>query len=339
VPVPDELGRLVAGLPRKPRERLDALVQKLDDLRTVYDPKAPAGQSYPRLVQHVTGAPTERGSITGASSIEQPVATLALLARLAGLPSRVVVGYVTPVGPLDPAAGTRTLSPTSRQAWAWVEVHLDGEGWVAVDAPLGEPRTRANQVPAPAPVTSTTMAGSGRSPIPATTVAPAPSPAAGTDTCGDTGEGCAAGRRLLSVPWPLVALALLIAAPAAVVAAKRLRRWRRRHHPAPARRLHGAWLETVSALRSRGLAVPRAATAAEVADGGRSALGDTVAEPLTRWSRLLDTAVFSRHEPDDDLAEEAWRLHRTVTDALRTTRNPVSRALVAVDPRPLLRRP
>jgi hypothetical protein len=57
---------------------------------------------------------------------EQYAVVMALLARSAGVPARVVYGYVT--------AQAGTAQVKGSDVSAWTEVNLDGLGWVAVDA-------------------------------------------------------------------------------------------------------------------------------------------------------------------------------------------------------------
>src|SRR4029453_8883223 len=79
---------------------------------------APSGHAYPNLSFFLFG-PREQGGQVGTS--EQFAASFALLARLTGLPSRVVVGFDAP------AAGGAV---TAGDANAWPEVLFDGLGWV-----------------------------------------------------------------------------------------------------------------------------------------------------------------------------------------------------------------
>ncbi|MCL2840528.1 MAG: transglutaminase domain-containing protein [Defluviitaleaceae bacterium] len=54
---------------------------------------------------------------------------MAVMARMAGVPSRYVEGFVLP-----PSAGNEATTVTNRMAHAWVEVYLEGFGWKIVEA-------------------------------------------------------------------------------------------------------------------------------------------------------------------------------------------------------------
>jgi transglutaminase-like putative cysteine protease len=96
---------------------------------------------------------------------EQFATSMAVMARLLGLPSRVAIGF---------AIGTTGITPdvyevTSRHAHAWVEIWMSGFGWVAFEP---TPRGDAVQVPR-----YTSEPTSGATP----TAEPSPTEAATTD--------------------------------------------------------------------------------------------------------------------------------------------------------------
>jgi transglutaminase-like putative cysteine protease len=330
-PVPVELQREVEGLPAAPRPRMEALAARMRDGSAGYDPHAAAGQSYPRLVQFVSA--TAQSGEGAAGTIEQPTAAMAVLARLAGLPARVVVGYDVPLPPPVPGTGARTMAVTAHQVRAWVEVHLTGEGWIPIEVTPRAVRPPGTQDPAA--TTTTAPLPAGRAPAAATTVAPSPAPDPGPcgAPAGGGAAGCVPAGSGPAVPWAALGLVVVAGALVGLPAFRWLRRWRRRRRRAPADRIFGAWQETAGALRRRGLAVPRWATTAELVVSSRKVLGDDVAVALTRWSGLLDAAVYGASEPDGDLADAAWNAHHALTVALRSSGSPVERARSVVDPR------
>ncbi|HWS37597.1 MAG TPA: transglutaminaseTgpA domain-containing protein, partial [Actinoplanes sp.] len=102
---------------------------------------APSGHAYPNLGHFLFGQEA-LGGRKGTS--EQFAAAYAVLARMTGLPSRVVVGFVAP------AAGGAV---TAGDALAWPEVYFDQIGWVAFD-PLpknDEPRPVEEDFTPPTP--------------------------------------------------------------------------------------------------------------------------------------------------------------------------------------------
>jgi transglutaminase-like putative cysteine protease len=67
---------------------------------------------------------------------EQYASAMAILARAAGLPSRVAIGYTGGF----PTSDFRTI--TTQDAHAWVEIYFPGQGWVMFDpTPLTDART------------------------------------------------------------------------------------------------------------------------------------------------------------------------------------------------------
>ena len=67
---------------------------------------------------------------------EQFAATMALLGRLLGIPSRVVWGF-TPGTVVDAPDGTPVVEVRDTNAHAWVEMWMDGYGWVKFDPTPG----------------------------------------------------------------------------------------------------------------------------------------------------------------------------------------------------------
>jgi hypothetical protein len=331
-PVPEDVRLAAAGLPDGPRPRAEALAARLRDGAWGYGVDGAPGHSYARLAHLL--ATGRRADVAEVATAEQPAAALAVLARLAGIPSRVVVGYdLPPMAPGDEA------EVRARQIRAWTELHLDGEGWVLVDPAPPRPRPPARQPAAAA--APTTQVDAGR--VPAAAVRPAPDArSAGDGSCPPDAADCrpepgpgaspGAGRR-----WVLVAPALVALAAVGVVAGRAVRRRLRRRRRHPARRLAGAWAETVARLRRHGVAVEAALTPAEVAGRAVAHLGDPVGPPLASWARVLDTAVFAAAAPGDSLADQAWRAHDDLVGVLRSP-PPILRVAHAGDPRRRLAR-
>ena len=150
---------------------------------------------------------------------EQFAAAFAVLARAKGFPSEVVVGYR--VNPVAAARGI-PIAVLPREIHAWVEVNLNGVGWVTFDPTNTTPRN--STVPS----------------------APLPPPPATSGPRGDrqatdrahTAPSCGARTAPAATGGLFLLLALLVASPAAVAGVKVLRRRRRaRRGPPP----HGWW--------------------------------------------------------------------------------------------------
>ncbi|QKG26641.1 transglutaminase TgpA family protein [Actinomadura verrucosospora] len=164
---------------------------------------------------------------------EQFAASMALMARILGIPSRVAMGYT---------AGTQTQPGTwvvrSRDAHAWPELYFEGSGWVRFEP---TPAGAAGQGTAVTPAYSQpTGAGGGR---PGDDALPSPSATSGPDRSSaspqaaphrnDTGpqggltEQDAGNGGTAAAPWIAggVLVLLLLAVPMALRALTRRRRW------------------------------------------------------------------------------------------------------------------
>ncbi|MFI5492315.1 DUF3488 and transglutaminase-like domain-containing protein [Actinoplanes sp. NPDC051859] len=277
--VPDSIQRLAEKLADGnggAYDRAAAIEQFLaEHYRVVAD--APSGHAYPNLSFFLVG-PRDRGGQRGTS--EQFAASFALLARLTGLPSRVVVGFDAPKagGPV-----------TGGDAIAWPEVLFDDLGWVAFD-PMpksDQPRpVEADFTPKPtvAPPTSEPPPA----PTPSTASIPpavaAPPPAART---GPSPVAVVSGTGSAT-------LLLLVAAAATVVSMRRGLRRRRLSVGSPEARITGAWHEFTDALRLAGRPVPTHLAATEAAAFAATALTRSAA------TRRRKNRPVQAHSSDTD---------------------------------------
>jgi transglutaminase-like putative cysteine protease len=247
--VPEPVGRLAEQLSDGNSGSFDraAAIEEFlaEHYREVAD--APSGHAYPNLQFFLFG-PRDRGGQRGTS--EQFAASFALLARLTGLPSRVVVGF-------DVA---KTGGPvTGGDAIAWPEVLFDELGWVAFD-PLpksDQPRpVEEDFTPKPSPPPP-----SEPPPAPDAPSASAPPVVAQAPVAGRSGPPAV----LVATGASGSVLLVLIAAAATVVVLRRGLRRRRLGAGAPDERITGAWLEFTDALRLAGRPVPAHLAAGEAA--------------------------------------------------------------------------
>jgi hypothetical protein len=200
---------------------------------------------------------------------------MAGLARLAGIPSRIAVGYTA-----GTSEGSGKWKVTTADAHAWPELYFGGMGWLRFE-------------PTPGGAT-----GQGTATVPQYAVAGGAPPALGTEpktvptspTTGKLGKGAnanlfhlhhpdvggggataAAGRGHSIIPWVLLILAILAALALVTPAAARwLIRRRRLAATGDAALAHAAWRELRDDLADYGLACrpsesPRAAAARIVA--------------------------------------------------------------------------
>ena len=76
---------------------------------------------------------------SGKGFCQQYATTAALMYRLLGLPSRYVTGYmVTPSDFHKNNDGTYTAIATDEKAHAWVEVYVDGTGWIPTEVTFSQ---------------------------------------------------------------------------------------------------------------------------------------------------------------------------------------------------------
>ena len=208
---------------------------------------APSGHAYPNLQFFLFG-PRDQGGQRGTS--EQFAASFALLARLTGLPTRVVVGFDAPK-----AGGT----VTGGDAIAWPEVLFDELGWVAFD-PMpksNNPRpVEEDFTPKPSPPPTSEPPPASETP---TASAPPVLARAGVPAAGGPPAALVATGASGSV------LLVLLAAAASVVVLRRGLRRRRLGVGAPHERITGAWFEFTDALRLAGRPVPAHLAATEAA--------------------------------------------------------------------------
>jgi transglutaminase-like putative cysteine protease len=149
---------------------------------------------------------------------EQFAASMAIMARVIGIPSRVAVGF------LEPERATNgSWEFSSRDAHAWPELYFPGSGWVRFEP---TPQARATQPP---DYTETEFEA-----VPETA---SPSASSSTELLPERGEeadaeAAAADEDTSSIPWvPILAallglgvVALLLMTPRLVRAARRRRR-------------------------------------------------------------------------------------------------------------------
>lgn len=313
--------RVVSGA-RTPFEQAVLIESAVREGRRL-DSNAPAGSSYARLETFLFGT-GQPGAQAGTS--EQFATAFAVLARQAGLPTRVVVGF---------RPGQRTADQTwvvrGRDALAWPEVYFTGQGWVPFD-PTPNPQDNAgagddakrqvldrvgqDQPPPPRP----TPAQAKPKPI-ATASAP---PAAASGSRGDGGAGGELSR-VAQVGGIAALLALAVLA-----LARALRRGRHRRCGPP-----GAWSEVLDLLVLLDRRPPRWRDAEWIARDLAGAVPVDGLHPALRLAAYADRAAFA---PAGSAVDSPWPELRRLRRAARRSVPWHRRLSWPVDPRPLLRR-
>lgn len=249
-------------------------------------PISPPGHSLARMLSFITPEnPFGNG--------EQFAAAFGIMAQSRGLPARVVMGFVN-------EDGDDEVTFRGEDIQAWVEVPIEGLGWVPVDGtppedqkpePVVDPRTKQPN-PEPQPPPPTTV------PPPTSVPEELESEEPDEDRDDDAGGGIPGYLRaaLLAVGVPGVLLGL----PALLIVGLKIRRRnRRRSTGSPSQRLSGSFAELVDYVRDTGAPLPPRATRTEAS----TMVGTAGATALAVRS---DAAVFGPTEPTQADIEAAW---------------------------------
>lgn len=269
----------------------------------------PTGHSWPQLAEFLLTA--KRGTS------EQFAAAYVALARVRGIPARLVVGFRAPTG---------TTVVSNGDVLAWPEVAVEGVGWVPLD-PTG---TAAPGAAAGAGLAAATAGA--RAQLPASQDLLDPPVAAGEGT-GDGNGGT--GR----FPWAVtgaVLLAVVLLGVFGVPLAKGVRAWRRRRRGGSGAVI-GAWEEVRDRLRGHGVPVTAGMTVRDLATAAARVVDQSTVEELRSLGRTVDVALWSGAGPDEGRAAQAWTAVRRVRRGL-ARRGVRARLRAAFEPWTLLRR-
>jgi hypothetical protein len=268
--------------------------------------------------------------------------SFAAMARAAGLPARVAVGY-TP-GLFDSTAGVFRV--TSEDAHAWAEVWLAGLGWTRFEPTPASDLPGGSELPgrlaAPSGSATTTPPPSAPGSVPPTTGASA-APGNTAEVAIDQPAATRDGGDGLRFSW-VFAVALLIGAfagagaiAAGILVAKRRRRQRRRTRRDPAAAVTGAWEEVLDRLGEAGVERVPARTPLELAAVAARKVPDAVAPPLRQLAETYTATRYASTPPTARVAHRAWRDAGAVSAALRAGAGLRERWRRRLDPSPLRR--
>ncbi|MET0325045.1 MAG: transglutaminaseTgpA domain-containing protein, partial [Ilumatobacteraceae bacterium] len=272
---------------------------------------------------------------------EQYAAAAAVMAQVAELPVRVVVGYEIPPEAWQAGSAEVTASDIS----AWIEIDAGELGWIPVDVTPDRSRT-----PDPDSQGSTTEQVAIPNPPPPPPPPPQIEPPRqeedeiDSDDDTKTAEHEFVADTGLAV-WTVVGIgvagvpiALLVVFALVVIAWKVVRRARRRRRASTTARVAGAWAEAVDRCTETGAprltgTTPHEAVGVYATD--RELV--TVQGPLQRLADQVDRAAYAAGPPSDEHAAVAWANSDEVAAELRRGRSPWRRLRMWLDPRPLLR--
>lgn len=248
---------------------------------------------------------------------EQFAATFAAMARVAGIPSRVAVGY-TPGTQREPG----WFTVIGKNAHAWPELWFDGVGWVLFEptpgrgAPGAESYTGVpaaqdesgagggdgssqDALPGPTPTAPPTVVQND-TPAPSTTVRPVTDPDAPANTNApfQSDDPDATGTPIPVVddeggfPWtPVVVvtvLALVLLSPSMI---RRVRRFRSRAH-GPREQVTAAWARARAAAADAGVEGTPSMTPTEWT-AATAAVMPVAARPMRSLAEVVDLVTFA----------------------------------------------
>ena len=245
------------------------------------------------------------GAMVG--NAEQYAPLVALMAKSVGVPARVVMGFTIP----EDSDGTGSVEITGEQVTAWIEVAIDGAGWVPfldVEPENTELQDIPEPTPTPQPVTP---------PPP-----PPPDPTTEEDEtdpnkvqrdnpkCADPkmkdDPKCAEDDGSPIPAWVyyagggvLTPVLVLGSITGVIASVKTRRRTRRRTQGVPADRIAGGWDEVTDLASDLGAPVPPLVTRREAAT--------MIANPAAiRLAAHADESIFGPGEPDDNVVSSYW---------------------------------
>lgn len=275
----------------------------------------PTGHAWPQLTEFLLG--DRRGTS------EQFAAGYVVLARIRGIPARLVVGFRAPA---DRAPGG-SYSVRNADVLAWPEVAVEGVGWVPLD-PTGSTTAPAGATEGGlGALTARVRAGL---PAPEELRDPPVAPASPIAASAESDQG------RIRLPWlGLVAVPALalVGWLVGVPAAKTTRRWRRRNRPGPAT-VVGAWAEVRDRLRGHGVPVSPGMTLRDLAGAARPVVDPATVEQVRRLATLVDRVLWSGAAPGPDIGGEAWAVERAIRRGL-ARRGWRARLRALFDPRTL----
>lgn len=258
---------------------------------------------------------------------EQYAAMAALMSRSLGVPTRVVMGFAPP-------AGAEVV--TGADVAAWIEVSLEGRGWVPLyevtpskdqpePQPQPQPKEKPNRITPPPPPTSIPLMEEGETQA-NKTVKKKPKKAEDDDA-------------VLGIPRIVLVAGGVALAPFVLVGGftagmgglKARRRLQRRSRGPVAMRISGGWREIEDLAVDLGRPIPARLTRREA---GRFLASDSALD----LARLADAHVFGPGFPDESSVDAYWMSVDATRAELVAPLNAFQRWKAFVNPSSLLHR-
>ena len=324
---------------RLPQEVRDLALQVTAGATTPYD-KARALQDWFRS-QFEYSLTVQRGHSNDAmlnflsikkGYCEQFSGTFAAMARVVGLPTRVMVGFTPGILRAD-----KLYHVAGRHAHAWDEVWFDGYGWVLFDPTPGRGAPGAEQHTGAAAAQEEgngTPGGTASNDTPTASIVAPSAPRDRPENEGPTGPTTPRNPVVTTTsdegsPGGWILFLLMLAVVAWVVAMPRvLNGWARHKARAPAERVTSAWAATVRSLTMAGAPRVAGATPLEYARSVDIGKAETV-----EIARLVTRAVYSPRGVDATAADRSELLRGEVDAACRARMSVATRILDHLDPR------
>lgn len=285
-----------------------------------------------------TNDPLQNFLVNKQGYCEQYATAMAVMLRLEGIPSRVVLGYTAGTANSDGS----TWTVTNHDAHAWVEAYFAGVGWTEFDpTPLGDGRGQEEPYLQPNASTGPITGPQPTAPTQAHN-APRPQPTAPEPTQQAVGGGGARGGSGGGPGVPgwiglaLLAAVLATAVPASVRSLLRRRRRRTSAGNDPVLAAHAAWTELLAVARDYRIGVRASGSPRTVAAELSKAAADRSGQrAIAALALAEERARYSAHpQSDPDLSVQL----QTAVQALRAGLGSGERFRYGMFPRSLRRR-
>lgn len=238
---------------------------------------------------------------------EQYAVAFAFALQYIGVPARVVMGLYP-----DEGFESGTVELTGGDMHAWVEIPIEGHGWVPFDATPPEDQTEIEPDPVPKPEPKPQVLQPPQPIEEPVELTPEVQPDGGQQEEED--EGFDWLPIVMTVLIVLLSILLLLSPFIIIAAMKISRRKKRRNHPDPSDRLAGGWHEIVDQAVDLGLDVPKGVTRTKVAAHVVERYPQSRASDIGHY---VDEGVFGPQPPADEDVEAFWSDVDRSVDAMR----------------------